>query len=127
MNFSIYIYFVAFYDEALTCQKVVVRPGRDDQGEGEEGGGGAQHRDTVLLLSRVTLSGPSQRLPWHHRWARVGEAVTMTETAAADGESERDLNNLCSVSGLMIRLAAATSGHSLVVTMAHCTPQPCNV
>ena len=49
MNFSIYIYFVAFYDEALTCQKVVVCPGRDDQGEGEEGGGGAQHRDTVLL------------------------------------------------------------------------------
>ena len=53
--------------------------------------------------------------------------MTVTETAAADGESERDLNNLCSVSGLMIRLAAATSGHSLVVTMVHCTPHPCNV
>ena len=114
--------------QALTCQKVVVSPGGDDQAEGEEGGGGAQHRDSVLLLSRVTLSvrhnvclGITGGRGWR------GEAVTVTETAAADGESERDLNNLCSVSGLMIRLAAATTGHSLVVTMVHCTPHPCNV
>ena len=76
---------------------------------------------TCHALGSVTTSALASQV------ARVGEAVTMTETAAADGESERDLNNLCSVSGLMIRLAAATSGHSLVVTMAHCTPQPCNV
>ena len=47
MNFSAYHRFKD--DEALTCQKVVVSPGGDDQAEGEEGGGGAQHRDSVLL------------------------------------------------------------------------------